>query len=129
MNGIFREYLHKFVLVFFDDILVYSKNLEDHVKHLFTVLQALRDHHFYANRKKCRFGQPSISYSGHVISQGVAADFSKVAAILSWPSPRSLRELRGFLGLTSYYRRFVKGYGEIAWPLTQQLKKRCFWLE
>ncbi|KAL9816558.1 putative nucleotidyltransferase, Ribonuclease H [Arabidopsis thaliana] len=109
MNDLFRPYLRKFVLVFFDDILIYSPDMKTHVKHLEIVLQLLKLHQFYANLKK-----------------GVAADSSKVEAMLSWPCPKSVTELRGFLGLTGYYRRFVKDYGRIARPLTNLLRKNGF---
>lgn len=88
------------------------------------VLKTLLDHQLYANKKKCRFVQKKLDYLGHIISTiGVAADESKIAAIRDWPRRRSMKELRGFLRLTGYYRRFVKSYGSKAWLLTQQLKK------
>ncbi|GKC58538.1 ty3-gypsy retrotransposon protein, partial [Tanacetum coccineum] len=127
MNKVFRPYLRKFVLVFFDVILVYSKTIEEHKEHLLTIFSCLREHGLYANRKKCVFAQPTIEYLGHVVSRdGVSADPSKVSAMLEWPVPKNLKESRGFLGLTGYYRKFVQGYGKIAWALTQQLKKDNF---
>ena len=127
MNDLFRPYLRKFVLVFFDDILIYSKDMETHLKHLEIVLQLLSLHQFYVNLKKCTFASSRISYLGHIISaHGVAADPEKVDAMLKWPLPKSVTELRGFLGLTGYYRRFVKNYGQIARPLTDQLRKNGF---
>ena len=99
MNRIFDEYLRKFVLVFFDDILIYSCDLASHVKQLEIVLEVLAREQLYANQKKCSFAQPQIEYLGHIVSaNGVAADPSKIDAMLKWPTPRSLRELRGFLG-------------------------------
>ena len=112
MNEIFKPYLRKFVLVFFDDILVYSRGEKEHQEHLKIVLQILKDHSFYANEKKCAFAQKKISYLGHVITkEGVSADPKKVEAIQKWPQPKNVTTLRGFLGLTGYYRRFVEKYG------------------
>ncbi|MCH83963.1 transposon Tf2-1 polyprotein, partial [Trifolium medium] len=108
MNDVFRSVLRKFVLVFFDDILVYSKDWESHLQHLHQVLQLLSAHQLFAKMSKCQFGVPSVAYLGHIISpQGVSADPEKLAAIQNWPPPRSISALRGFLGLTGYYRKFV----------------------
>ncbi|RVW44751.1 Retrovirus-related Pol polyprotein from transposon 297 [Vitis vinifera] len=127
MNHIFRPHLRKFVLVFFDDILVYSKDLKEHCDHLQSVLSILANHQLHINRKKCLFAKPQLEYLGHLVSaKGVAADPNKISTMVEWPTPKSLKELRGFLGLTGYYRRFVEGYGAIFWPLTQQLKKDAF---
>ncbi|CAN6472899.1 unnamed protein product [Victoria cruziana] len=127
MNDLFRRYLRKFVLVFFDDILVYSATLEEHARHLEVVLKVLRDNNLFAKQSKCTFGQTSIGYLGHIVDeQGVHADPEKLAAVADWPQPKDAKRLRGFLGLTGYYRRFIKGYGSIAAPLTQMLRRNAF---
>lgn len=115
MNDIFEEQLRKSVLVFFDDILVYSSNLESHLTHLKFVLQQMEKHILFAKESKCLLGQRQIEYLGHIISfQGVATDPLKVQAMLQWPTPRSVKQLRRFLGLTGYYRRFVRNSGVIS---------------
>ncbi|XP_017233746.1 uncharacterized protein LOC108207825 [Daucus carota subsp. sativus] len=127
MNDLFRPLLRKTVLVFFDDILVYSRNPEEHYSHVATVLEILRTSSLYANLGKCEFGQTTLGYLGHVISDaGVEMDLDKVRAMTDWPRPRNLKELRGFLGLTGYYRKFIAAYAEIARPLTEQLRKDNF---
>lgn len=127
MNSIFAEYTRKFVIVFLDDILVYSRTLLEHQEHLRLVLDLLRQHNLYAKASKCSFAQNKIEYLGHVISeQGVATDAEKTQAMEAWPVPNSATELRGFLGLTGYYRKFVPHYGIIAKPLTQLLTKKGF---
>ena len=115
------------MLVFFDDILIYSSTLAAHLDHLQSVFDALDSHKLIANVKMCVFGQNRIDYLGHVIdSQCVSADPSKIQAIIDWSTPVTLQALRGFLCLTDYYRKFVHNYSLLAWPLTQQLKKDAF---
>ncbi|KAJ3702738.1 hypothetical protein LUZ61_006443 [Rhynchospora tenuis] len=119
MNTIFQPHLRKFILVFFDDILVYSKTLADHVQHLSVTLQLLLDNRLFAKLSKCDIGTQKVEYLGHFITaEGVSTDPSKVEAMTSWPTPQNIRQLRGFLGLTGYYRKFVKNYGMMSRPLT-----------
>lgn len=127
MNQVFKPYLRKFVLVFFDDILVYSPDLESHAQHLATVLSVLESNQLYAKKSKCIFASSSVDYLGHLISgEGVSMDPAKVEGVISWPTPMNVKELRGFLGLSGYYRRFIKGYGIMSKPLTDLLKKDGF---
>ena len=108
MNTVLWPFLRKFILVFFDDIVIYSPSWSTHLQHINIVLTALREHHLRLKLSKCSFAQPTVNYLGHVISgQRVAMDNEKVAAVASWPQPRSVRGLRGFLGLAGYYRRFI----------------------
>jgi hypothetical protein len=126
-----KNYFGGTFLFFFYDILVYSKTWEEHLNHLREVLEILQTHQLFVRRDKCQFGQDTICYLGHVISRhGVAMDLEKISAIVKWPTPSSVKALRGFLGLTRYYRKFIQGYGSIAGPLTQLLKKDAFeWTE
>jgi Reverse transcriptase (RNA-dependent DNA polymerase)/RNase H-like domain found in reverse transcriptase len=127
MNDIFKELLRKGVLVFFDDILIYSASVEEHLKLLDRVFQILRTNQLFAKLSKCSFGVGQIDYLGYIISEvGVSTNPTKIEAMLNWPVPNNLKELRGFLGLTGYYRRFVRDYGNIGKPLTDLLKKRAF---
>jgi hypothetical protein len=127
MNSVFAPFLRKFVIVFLDDILVYNPSWQDHLKHLELVLQQLREAQFFAKQSKCSFGQTSIQYLGHIISdRGVATDPDKTLVMEQWPIPTNITELRGFLGLTGYYRKFVQNYGIITKPLTQLLTKKGF---
>ncbi|WJX56312.1 hypothetical protein P8452_41980 [Trifolium repens] len=119
MNRIFQPYLDQFVVIFIDDILIYSKDSQEHAEHLRIVLSILREKQLYAKFSKCEFWLSEVKFLGHVISQGgVSVDPSKVEAVLNWERPRSVTEVRSFLGLAGYYRRFILGFSEIALPLT-----------
>ncbi|KAJ3702949.1 hypothetical protein LUZ61_006654 [Rhynchospora tenuis] len=127
INQVLQPFLRQFVLVFFDDILIFSKSWTEHLQHVRTVLLQLRTHNLKLKRSKCTFGQTSIAYLGHVVThQGVSMDPSKVQAIADWPEPLSVRALRGFLGLAGYYRRFIHNYGALAAPLTNLLRKGSY---
>ena len=124
MNEVFHEYLDKFVVVYLDDIVVFSSSLEEHVQHLKLVFQKLKENQLYAKLEKCSFAQERIKFLGHIVDQGsIRMDQDKVKAIQEWQPPSSVSELRSFLGLANYYRRFVEDYSKIATPLTELLKK------
>jgi hypothetical protein len=127
MNDVLRPYLRRFVLVFFDDILIYSSSWAEHLQHISIILNELQAHQLHLKHSKCSFGAPSVAYLGHVISEaGVAMDADKVAAVSAWPQPRSARGLHGFLGLAGYYRKFIRDFGLIAAPLTRLLRRDAF---
>lgn len=118
------------MLVFFDDILIYSKNFDDHLTDLDMVLTSLEDNQLYINQKKCTFARRQLEYLRYIVSRkGVSADSTKVQVMLDWPTRRSIEELWGFLHLTGYYRCFVAGYGHLALSLMQQLKDNFIWTE
>ncbi|XP_035549700.1 uncharacterized protein K02A2.6-like, partial [Juglans regia] len=124
MNRVFRPFLDSFVVVFLDDILIYSRDLEEHACHLRLALGKLREHQLYTKLSKCEFWLEEVKFLGHVISQeGVSVDPSKVEAVLSWPRPSTVREIRSFLGLAGYYRRFVEGFSRLSGPLTALTRK------
>lgn len=127
MNTLFKPLIRRFVQVFFDDILVYSASLDDHVTHLREVLSILKANSFFAKLSKCEFGRETIAYLGHVITKkGVEVDQEKIKAVKEWPIPTNTKKLRGFLGLTGYYRKFVARYAHLAAPLTSLLRKEAF---
>jgi hypothetical protein len=124
MNKVFMEELDKFVVVFIDDILIYSKNREDHKRHLRVVLGRLRAHQLYAKLSKCEFWLEKIAFLGHILTvKGIKVDPSKVEAVSKWKQPSNVTEVRSFLGMAGYYRRFIKGFSSIARPMTGLLKK------
>lgn len=124
MNDVLRPLLSKCVVVFLDDILVFSKSPEEHLEHLREVLSLLRQHQLYAKRSKCDFGKDRVEFLGHVVSkQGLHTAENKVKAVLDWPLPQDLSSVRGFLGLTGYYRRFIENYARVAGPMTNLTKK------
>jgi hypothetical protein len=127
MNSIFKPFLRKFVLVFFDDILIYSKYWEDHVQHVDKVLQLLKEKQLYCKPSKCFFGVKEVEYLGHILShEGVKVDPNMIKAMMEWSIPKTLKNLRGFLGLTGYYNKFVWNFGRITTPLMTLTKKNAF---
>ncbi|KAL0287105.1 UNVERIFIED_CONTAM: Retrovirus-related Pol polyprotein from transposon.6 [Sesamum angustifolium] len=128
MNQVLHGFLDEFVVVYLDDIVVYSGTLAEHVEHLRQVLTRLHEHELYAKVSKCSFAQETISFLGHIMERGrIRMDPKKVQAIEEWRPPSNVHDLHSFLGLANYYRRFVKGYSEIARPVTDLLKKTETW--
>ena len=124
MNYALRSFISKFVVVYFDDILVYSKNLYEHIDHLYCVLVVLRKEKLYANLKKCSFCMDKVMFLGYVVSvKGIEVDEEKVKAIKEWPTTKSIIEVRSFHGLVSFYCRFVKDFSMLVAPLTEIVKK------
>ena len=124
MNRVFKEYLDKFVIVFIDDILIYSRSRDEHAEHLRVALQTLKEHRLYAKFSKCEFWLDRVQFLGHVISKdGIMVDPVKIEAVSKWSAPTSVTEIRSFLGLAGYYRRFVEGFSSLAAPLTALTKK------
>ncbi|KAJ9520579.1 hypothetical protein QJQ45_007435 [Haematococcus lacustris] len=128
MNDIFRPHLDQFVLVYLDDILIYSRSEAEHLEHLRTVLGLLRQHQLYANLSKCAFFLPSMDFLGHIISAaGIHPDPAKIRAMVEWPVPRNLNDLRSFLGSANYYRRLIHHHAHLILPLTNLLKAETPW--
>jgi hypothetical protein len=124
MNKVFMEYLDRFVIVFIDDILVFSKTMEEHEEHLRLVLEKLRSNQLYAKFSKCEFWLTEVAFLGHIISAGgVSVDPGKVKDVLNWMSPATVSEIQSFLGLAGYYRRFIKDFSKIAKPMTKLVEK------
>ncbi|GBG84975.1 hypothetical protein CBR_g39438 [Chara braunii] len=128
MNDLFRPWLDRFVVVYLDDILVFSKTLDEHQGHLMLVLEKPREANFKINAKKCDWEKTQVLYLGHVVDgDDVKPEDSKIAAIRDWPTPRTLTELRSSLGLANYYRKFVRNFSTIAAPLRKLLRKETIW--
>ena len=118
------NFLDKFIVVFIDDILIYSKSEEDHEQHLRIILETLREHRLYAKFNKCEFWLKEIGFLGHIVSAGgVSVDPTKIKDVEEWEAPTNQTQVRSFLGLVGYYRKFVEGFSSIAQPMTQLLKK------
>lgn len=124
INDVFHKHIDKFVIVYLDDILVYSRNLDDHRKHVLQVLKLLRDFNLFAKASKCTFHQPSVEYLGYIVgASGISMDESKVTSILEWPKPTSVKGVQSFLGFANFYRRFIRDYSKIVTPMTSLTKK------
>jgi len=124
MNSVFGSLLDKCVLIYIDDILIFSRTREQHLKDLRVVLEMLRTHQLYAKLSKCEFMVDSVEFLGHIMSdQGISVDPHKVESVKKWPAPKNTSELRSFLGLATFYQKFVKGFSQIAAPLTELLRK------
>jgi hypothetical protein len=132
MNMVFMPELDKFVVVFIDNILVYSENEKDHEEHLRIILICLRDHKLYAKLSKCEFWLRKVPFLGHILLEnGVSIDPSKVQEVMDWKAPITVPEVRSFLGLAGYYRRFIPDFSKIAKPMTSLLQKdhKFIWIE
>ena len=124
MNRVFKKYLDVCVIVFIDDILIYSRSEEEHAEHLWIVLEILRKERLYAKFSKCEFWLKEVQFLGHVISkEGILVDPAKIEAVSNWERPTTPTEVRSFIGLAGYYRRFVKDFVEIAGPLIRLTRK------
>ena len=124
MNRVFKDQLNKFVLMFVDDILVYSRIEEEHKEHLRIVMEVLRKHQLKAKFSKCHFWRREVRFLGHVILEnGIVVDPAKVATVQDWSTPKNASDIRSFLGLARYYRKFIQDFSKIAAPLTQLTKK------
>ncbi|GKA08590.1 putative reverse transcriptase domain-containing protein, partial [Tanacetum coccineum] len=125
MNRVCKPYLDKFVIIFIDDILIYSKNKQEHEEHLKIILELLKKEELYANFSKCEFWIPKVRFLGHVIdNKDIHVDPAKIESVKDWASPKTPTEIRQFLGLAGYYRRFIEGFSKIAKPMTKLTQKK-----
>ena len=125
MNRVFRDYLDSFVIVFIDDILIYSKNENEHESHLRLALKVLKEHQLYTKFSKCEFRLSSVAFLVHIISgDGLDVDPKKMNAVRNWPRPLTPTDIRSFLGLAGYNRRFVDGFLSISAPLLSLTQKK-----
>nr|GFC09764.1 putative reverse transcriptase domain-containing protein [Tanacetum cinerariifolium]GFC09771.1 putative reverse transcriptase domain-containing protein [Tanacetum cinerariifolium] len=126
INRVCKPYLDKFMIIFIDDILIYSKNKEEHEEHLKLILKLLKKEELYAIFSKCEFWISKVQFLGHVIdSKGIHVDSTKIESIKDWTSPKSPTEIRQFLGLSGYYRRFIEGFSKIAKSMTKLTQKNA----
>ena len=124
INYTLRDFLDIFAIAYLDDIVIYSQNEEDHIKHVRRVLERLREAKLYLKLSKCVFHAREINYLGFVISpDGISVDHSRVETILSWPEPKNTHDIQSFIGFANFYRRFIKNFAKISVPLTDMLKK------
>jgi hypothetical protein len=127
MNDILHDYIRMFILVFFGNILIYSSTWVEHMQRIKMVFNLMRQHRLFIKKSKCTLGSVSVSYLGHIISEhGVTMDPEKIEAVDSWPIPRMICALCGFLGLIGYYRKFIACYSDMVWPLKALLKRDLF---
>ena len=118
MHRLFQPYLDQFVMVFVDDILIYSRSEEEHEDHLRIVLEAFREHQLYTKCSKCEFWLTEVRFLGHVVSASdVSVELEKVEAVMSWERPKSIFEIHSFLGLVGYYKRFIEDFSQLATPI------------
>jgi hypothetical protein len=132
MDDVLRPLTNSFVVVYFDDILIFNKTWEEHMRHIQQVLSTLRQHKLYANLEKCSFGMKKVQYLGYIVDEhGVHVHLAKIQFIRDWPSPNTLTELQRFLGLANFYQRFMLGLSHIAWDLSHMNKggvmENCMW--
>ena len=127
MTQVLRAYMRKFVVVYFDDILIYSRTKENHLDHLRQVCTALRKENLFANLKKCEFMTSRITFLGFIVTlEGVSTDPKKIRSVVEWPTPKNIHEVRSFHGLATFYRRLIRGFSSIVAPMTDCLKKGNF---